>query len=87
MRKYDPRLPRGPEQGGKGMSGRTPITPWSADTGVSGEPLAAAPAVQALQPLIDGASMASSPDLNRCSAPWPPRRAPCRTPRRTSRRR
>ena len=42
------------------MSGRAPITPWSADTGVSGEPLAAAPAVQALQPLIDGASMASS---------------------------
>ena len=28
--------------------------------GVSGEPLAAAPAVQALQPLIDGALMASS---------------------------
>ena len=49
------------------MSGRTPITPWSArqdgagGTGVSGESLAAAPAVQALQPLIDGASMASSP--------------------------
>ena len=50
--------------GGEGMSGRTPITPWSADTGVSGEPLAAAPAVQALQPLIDGASMASSPELH-----------------------
>ena len=57
------------------MSGRTPITPWSADTGVSGEPLGAwggvsgetltaAPAVQALQPLIDGASMASSPELH-----------------------
>ena len=46
------------------MSGRTPITPWSADTGVSGESLAAAPAVQALQPLIDGASMASSPELH-----------------------
>ena len=45
------------------MSGLTPITPWSADTGVSGEPLAAAPAVQALQPLIDGASMASSRKL------------------------
>ena len=54
------------------MSGRTPITPWSADTGVSGEPLgawggvsgeplAAAPAVQALQPLIDGASHGQQP--------------------------
>ena len=46
------------------MSGRAPITPWSADTGASGEPLAAAPAVQALQPLIDGASLASSRGLN-----------------------
>ena len=47
------------------MSGRTPITPWSAGqdgasgTGVSGEPLARRHR-QALQPLIDGALMASS---------------------------
>ena len=46
------------------MSGRAPITPWSAGqegggTGVSGEPLARRHR-QALQPLIDGALMASS---------------------------
>ena len=53
----------------------TPITPWSADTGVSGEPLAAAPAVQALQPLIDGASMASSHDTWTIAVRRPGRRA------------
>ena len=43
----------------------TPITPWSAgQDGAQGQPLAVAPAVQALQPLIDGASMASSPMLD-----------------------
>ena len=57
-----------------------PITPWSADTGVSGEPLATAPAVQALQPLIDGASMASSQGPGtRFLPPWPRLRAICRT--------
>ena len=35
------------ERGGEGMSGRTPITPWSAGQDGAGEPLAAAPAVQA----------------------------------------